>query len=515
VRDSEAALQRTKRQLRHAADAARLTYAEFDLLRQQAQYAENYASVMGYGPQQPSGSGIETAFKSLLENVVDADRPMILRAIRKFNAGKAPEAVQYRVRGPDGAERWIESLWTAEFRPDRRPSRVFVTDLEVTTLVEGKAALAAAKAEAERANLAKSKFLAAASHDLRQPVQSLVLLLSLIERQIKTVPKALETVKMMNTALNGLNGLLTSVLDISRLDAGVIQPKLEIVDLKDLCERLAVEYGPKAAAAGLEFRTRCRDLRARTDPVLFERALRNLIENALRYTHKGGALLAVRERPERIRVDVIDSGVGIPADKHAEIFEEFSQLDNPGRDLSKGLGLGLAIVARVSALLGLNVEVSSRPGRGSRFSFSLPPARPEAPVHAQPSEIYHGGGRVLVIEDNQVLLFSIVNMLNEWGYETIAAANGEEAVELTKQEDLQLDAIVADFRLGKGINGVDAALEVQRRIGGIIPKVLLTGETAKEQLEKMNVSAFEIMHKPVSADELQVRLGALIHAQSS
>ena len=206
--------------------------------------------------------------------------------------------------------------------------------------------------KAEHANRAKSKFLAAASHDLRQPVQSLVLLLSAHRTTGRGQPKTIETAKMMRAAVNGLHGLLTSVLDISRLDAGVVMPEAECVDLCALVDRLATEYALKAAGRGLEFRPVTRKLQSRTDPVLLDRALRNLIENALRYTSEGGILLGLRRRGEFVRIDVIDTGIGIPANKRAEIFEEFHQLNNPGRNLEQGLGLGLAIVARLASLMG-------------------------------------------------------------------------------------------------------------------------------------------------------------------
>ena len=216
-------------------------------------------------------------------------------------------------------------------------------------LRESEAALRFSKAEAERANMAKSKFLAAASHDLRQPVQSLVLLMALAERQIADNPQALETLDKMRGSLEGLNGLLNAILDISRLDAGV-EAQPEVVDLDVLIRRLAIEYKPKADELGLALRVAPRELWATADPALLERALRNLIENALRYTPAGGVLIGLRRRGERVRIDVVDTGIGVPEDKRKDIFEEFVQLNNPGRQLGLGLGLGLAIVARIARL---------------------------------------------------------------------------------------------------------------------------------------------------------------------
>ncbi len=388
------------------------------------------------------------------------------------------------------------------------PCAMWAIVRDISIRKQSESALAAAKAEAERANLDKSRFLAAASHDLRQPVQSLMLLLPLLERQVQPTAKAAQVLGLMSKALGGLNVLLTAVLDVSRLDAGGIEPSPEIVSLRGLCERLAAEYAPKAEAVGLELRVRALDLFARTDPALLERVLRNLLENALRYTRTGGALLVMRRRGSKVRIDVIDTGVGIPADRQTDIFKEFTQLDNPGRDLSRGLGLGLAIVARVSSLLDLNVAVASRPGRGSRFSITLPVVEPAAQKPAMHDESEWRGGAVLVIEDNQILRLAIETILRESGYETLAAASGEEAIDLAGRG--RVDAIVTDYRLGAGLNGVEAAREIERRLGRKTPKLLLTGETANQRLDETDLSDFEFLYKPISVEKLQAKLALML-----
>jgi signal transduction histidine kinase len=230
-----------------------------------------------------------------------------------------------------------------------------------------------AEAEAERANLAKSKFLAAASHDLRQPVQSLALLLEVLKTQAAT-PAVERAVRLMEAALEGLTGLLGSLLDIARLDAGVVAPQFLSFDLAALIDRLGSEYGVVCQSKGLTLRSRPgQPLIIHSDPVLVERLLRNLIENAIRYTPSGGLLLGLRHRQGTPRVDVIDTGIGIAPVHQRLIFDEFYQVGNPGRDRQLGLGLGLSIVRRVAQLIGAEITLSSRPGRGSRFSLLLPP----------------------------------------------------------------------------------------------------------------------------------------------
>jgi PAS domain S-box-containing protein len=459
--------------------------------------------------------------------------------------GTAPEQMEdwgwKRVHAPDALpsvlERWLDSIATGEpfdmtfslrgadglFRPflmravplldeQGRILQWFGAHTQITEDNELEDALRDARIEAERANQAKSKFLASASHDLRQPVQSLVLLLAALEQQVDARSKAAATVGMMKAALDGLHGLLSSILDISRLDAGVVTPIPEHVDLGDLVRRVAIDYAPKAANKGLEFRSKPQSLKVDTDPNLLERSLRNLVENALRYTLDGGLLVGIRRRGAQARIDVIDTGVGIPADKLSVIFEEFHQLNNPGRDLERGLGLGLAIVGRLADLLGAEVEADSKLGRGSRFSLLLPLAVEAGPAIAGHASDDDAGGRVLIIEDNAILLLGLEATLEDWGYETLAATSGEAALELAEKEEWRIGAIVTDQRLGSGLTGSETAREIGRRAGRAIPTLVLTGDTGADRIVEMDASGFEILHKPASPDDLRRKLTLLTGA---
>jgi PAS domain S-box-containing protein len=512
LRRIEGALLQSQMRMRHAADAAGLTYLDVDMESGRIDAAENFVRVMGHAPK-PRTKGaapLAEVLSNLFSHVDPIDIPRVRTAFRNFLDGGTMDEIEYRVRGDDGFERWIAAKWSAETGTDGKPARVFSTRLNITNAVESRNALAAAKAEAERANEAKSKFLAAASHDLRQPVQSLVLLLALAESQVAGQPTTVRTVKMMKSAVDGLQGLLTAVLDVSRLDAGVVTPVMESVDLGGLVRRLALEYQAKAAAKHLDFRQIARHLSARTDSALLERALRNLIENALRYTMKGSILVGLRRRGAWVRIDVIDTGIGIPADKHKEIFDEFHQLSNPGRDHGEGLGLGLAIVARLADLLGAKIEVASKLGRGSRFSLYLPldaSARPGPVVRPAHDD---AGGRVLIIEDNPLMRMSLEAMLTDWGYETLAAETGEDALALGAREGWRLDLVLADHRLGAGLTGVATAREIAGRAGHAFPTLMLTGDTAKERIAEIAASGFEMLHKPVGSDDLRRKLAQLL-----
>src|SRR5271166_1485151 len=560
---SEAALRQSQARLRMAADEGRLTYAEFDMETGQITSAENFEAVMGYRAASASGPADKRAMLSrLLEHVASDDRHRVREAASEFLAGRPGNRIEYRVLGDDGVERWIASIWNTFAGPGGHSSRVTVTCLDITPQIKTRMELEAAenaaneilasiadgfyalnqdwrfvylnpkaeamlgeaisgqkqaeieivtaKAEAERANRAKSKFLAAASHDLRQPVQSLVLLLAVVERQIAANPAAVETVGKMKKALGGLTRLLTSILDISTLDAGVVEAALEAIDLEALLTRLATEYAPKAASVGLSLRVVRPRLHVLADATLLERALRNLIENGLRYTPTGRILIGARRRGRRARIDVVDTGIGVPAEHRAEIFEEFHQLDNPGRDLERGLGLGLAIVARLADLMGARVDVASTVGRGSRFSLTLPLADAPAAGNVEDAQFEYPGGRVLVIEDNSILRDGLENLLRQWGYETAAASSGEKALEVAERQGWRFGGLVTDQRLGGGLTGVETARAITRKSGRSIPALILTGATAKEGIAEIAASGFAMLHKPISADILRRRLAEMM-----
>jgi len=371
-----------------------------------------------------------------------------------------------------------------------------------------------AREEAERACLARSKFLAAASHDLRQPVQSLTLLLEAVKAHVDA-PKVVNAVAAMEGALAGLNCLLVSVLDLSRLDAGVVMPQIQPVDMGDMLLRLSQEYAVSAAAKGLHIRTFLRPLHGGTDPALMERVIRNLIENAIRYTSKGGILIALRHRSGQLRVDVIDTGIGIPAGQQGHIFEEFYQVGNPGRDRAQGLGLGLSIVARIVRLLGAEVEVVSREQRGTRFSILLPVARLKCgPSPAAPAVLHDESGRVLVIEDDVWVRSGLQMMIEGWGYEVTAVASGEEALDLICEKSSGFDAVIADHRLGPGLTGTAAAREIQMRIGRPLPTLIVTGDTDPARIADVHASGFDMLHKPVAAGDLRRKLAKLVQAHA-
>ena len=407
--------------------------------------------------------------------------------------------------------RWAVVPWTDE---TGAVGGIIISSENITQRKQAEESLKNAKAEAERAVLARSKFLAAASHDLRQPVQSLVLLLGVLKTQEMPAPVT-RVVGLMEDALGGLNGLLTSILDVSRLDAGVVMPQVQTVDIGALLERLAQEYELLAAGKGLRLTVMSKMLMTRTDPVLLERILRNLVENAIRYTEAGGILLGMRRRGDRVRIDVVDTGIGIAPQHQSHIFEEFYQVGNPARDRHQGLGLGLAIVGRVTRLLGGQLEVSSREGHGARFSLLLPfdhaPQQAAAVVHAAGETT----GRILIIEDDTTLRTGLQLLVESWGCQVVAVASGEEALALGAEPLRQFKAIIADHRLGPGLNGTRSAKEIAGMVGSPIPTLVVTGDTAPERIAEVHASGFDMMHKPVAAEKLRQKLSQMLRGAGS
>ena len=375
--------------------------------------------------------------------------------------------------------------------------------------------LRAAKSEADRANVAKSKFLAAASHDLRQPVQSLLLFLSVLKERPE-LPTA-RTLGAMEQALDGLRSLLDGLLDVSKLDAGLVVANPIAMPISLLMERLTTEYGPRAAERGLDFRMIGCDAVVNSDPVLLERMLRNLIENALRYTERGGVLFGCRRRGDRLHIEVVDTGVGIPAERQGDVFEEFFQVGNPERDRTKGLGLGLAVVRRLARLLGHEVNLRSVPGRGSTFTLEVPLATSIGTtsdnLSATPIPSAHGGGLVLVVDDEALVRCGLQSMIEGWGYQVLAVDSPEEALRVLGA-DLRPDMILTDYRLRNGATGLDVIRAVHTHMRASVPAAIVTGDTAPERLAEAQAGGYRLLHKPVAAAELRKTVTELVELQS-
>ncbi|GAB6041393.1 ATP-binding protein [Endothiovibrio diazotrophicus] len=374
------------------------------------------------------------------------------------------------------------------------------------------------KERAERAYRANSRFLAAASHDLRQPLHALTLYLDPLADELAAGPDNgthhAALAEKARASAQGLTELLNTILDLSRLDAGTVHPQNTAVALAPLFEQLHSELASQFAAKGLRLRLRPIDGWVESDPVLACRVLRNLLVNALRFTERGGVLLAARRRGDRIDLEVWDSGIGIPSAARESIFDEYVQLNNPERDRDKGLGLGLAIVRRLTRVLGVELSVASRVGRGSRFRLRFPAARrPAAPAAeggtadgATPTAGGVAGLRVLVIDDSRESLDAIATLLERWGCRVLAAADLEQA-ERQLEGAAAPEAIVADYRLARGRDGIEVVEALRARYRRAIPALIVTGDTSGAEWERIHASGIPALHKPLPPARLRAFLG--------
>jgi signal transduction histidine kinase/ActR/RegA family two-component response regulator len=382
----------------------------------------------------------------------------------------------------------------------------------IDELTAQKAQAEAARKEADQANRMKTRFLAAASHDLRQPMHALGLFSDSLKRRI-TDPGEKAIAEHICQSVEALEQTFDALLDISRLDAGIVQPKTEAFALMMLFERVASDCAPEAAAKGIELRTHSTKLAARSDPVLVEQILRNLVTNAIRYTDRGKVLIGCRAHARAVRIEIWDTGIGIPEDKRSRIFDEFYQADE--RDRRKGLGLGLAIVRRVANLLSINVTVQSTLGRGSVFRFDLP--RCELTTNAgfrladpAPVPAPTGGAVILVIDDEASVLDAMQEALRNWGMRAVTARSLACALARLPECGRYPDVIVSDFRLGEGRSGIDAIKRIQHELGVAIPAMLITGDTAPKSLRVIQESGYCYLPKPVTAERLRAELLTLL-----
>lgn len=389
---------------------------------------------------------------------------------------------------------------------------------EVAQRRQAEKALLAAKAEAEQANLGKTKFLAAATHDLCHPLNAARLFLGALCDEIAT-DRARELLRRIDAALDTVDELLSALLDISKLDAGAWPVSLTNVRIGPVLERLADEYRPQAHAAGLDLRVVSTRAQVHTDRHLLERVLHNLISNAIRYTAEGRILIGCRYRGDGVVVQVWDSGIGIPEPMREEIFREFQCLGNTPRRDAKGLGLGLAIVDRIARLLDLEVTVTSEVGRGSCFSLGLPRcaeiALPQAAESPAPPLPGLTGKCVLVIDDDPAALDAAHAVLDGWGCRFLGAASLVDAVTQLSATKSTPDLIIADYYLGGDLRGTDAIDALRARHGQNLPAMVVSGDRSFELKNALKAAGFAFLPKPASPARLRAMMSYLVSPPAS
>ena len=373
-------------------------------------------------------------------------------------------------------------------------------------------ALREAKAAADEANLSKTKFLAAASHDLLQPLNAARLFVSaLADQPLEGSSRRL--VDQTDSALLSVEDLLEALLEISKLDAGVLQPQLTNFAVGDLLAAMKAEFAPIAAERGLDLRVVGSSAVVRSDARLLRRVLQNFISNALRYTRTGRVLVGCRRTAAGLRIEVADTGPGVPPDKADEIFQEFRRLDAQAHGRDRGVGLGLAIVDRASRMLGHPITLRSQVGRGSVFAIDVPrgalAARASiAPAPQPASPLSHA--RILVIDNEPTILDGMSALLRGWGCQVATAASQEEAMQLLADAEGPPDVILADYHLENGALGVEAIDAVRQAFACEAPGLIITADRAPEVYDQAAQRGLQILNKPVKPAKLRALLTQLL-----
>ncbi len=368
-------------------------------------------------------------------------------------------------------------------------------------------ALTQAREEADRANQAKSRFLATASHDLRQPLQTLSLLNGTLSR-ITTDPTAIDAVTQQGRAVDAMSRLMGALLDISKLESGAIRPDPTDFRVAALFEEMRDEFTSVAASKGLELRVEAAEHYAHSDPSLVGQILRNLVSNAIKYTRRGFVDLRCLVRPSEVHVEVVDTGIGIPADQLPYIYDEFYQVGVASNTSREGYGLGLSIVHRLVTLLGLKLEVRSEVGRGSVFALELPLASgvhtsrsaPRAAA-AAPKGQSTASPRILLVDDDTGVRNATAMLLKVEGYRVITAASLGEAVKLAN-ENPEVNLLITDYHLDHGETGVEVITALRSVLGEGLCVVLMTGDTSSMIRDLKPDERIRVASKPINADEL-------------
>jgi len=429
---------------------------------------------------------------------------------RHFGRGEAVTDHKFRFINEDAEVMYMTLSCTKIFYDGE--TAVLSTFHDLTKEAKHQKHLEEAKEKAELASIAKSQFLASASHDLRQPLHAMGLLLSVLEQYIDD-DNGIKVLDRITGSLGAMNELFAGILDISKLDANAVPVKFEPVNVRDVFETLEREFSTISQSKGLELKFVQTSSYVETDLVQFERVLRNLISNAIRYTENGKILVGVRRHGRQLEFFVCDTGIGIDLQHQAIIFHEFRQVGNPERDRRKGLGLGLAICDRICGLLNTAINLSSELGKGSIFSFALPIVKmeDEKMLMAASGDVSAlEGRRILFIEDELDVQIATKYMLEAWDCIPMVASSIEEALEACANAPKRPDAIVADYRLREEETGLDAIMELRTALEFNVPAVVLSGDTAPDLIRKLERYGLSLLNKPLMPKELRETLSNML-----
>jgi PAS domain S-box-containing protein len=500
ARATQDALQSSEERLRLAMEASTVGLWDWDVDSNLCYFSATYFQMLGYAPD-----GFASTRDVWVSMIHPDDRPDVIATYQQCIDNRQPDfRLEYRMKAKDGSWKWLLGRGKAGRRDSHgMAQRMIGTVVDITADRKCETELLAAKAQAEQANNAKSRFLAAASHDLRQPLAALGMYVEVLKAKARASDDILLT--NMSNCVSSLSELLTDLLDISKLEAGVVVPEVTNFSVAQMLEKLVAVHLPQAVVKGLRLRCVPTKLHARTDSVLLRRIVSNLIANAIRYTVRGGVLLGCRRHQGKYWIEVRDTGIGIPAEKIDEIFEEYKQLEPDERsrgqvNSSGGSGLGLAIVAKSAALLGLQVRVQSWVGKGSLFAIELPLGVGSAVVERR--ETRRRSLRISLVDDNTAMLDALGSALTAIGHQVVVSATCDEM--LAALEGSAPDMVITDYRLAHGATGYEVITAARGKFGQNLPALIITGDSDPQLMRSMAAQGIAVEHKPLDFKSLQL-----------
>jgi PAS domain S-box-containing protein len=481
--------------LQEALRAGGVMAFEWDLAADRVRHSRNALPILGFGSKDV------VAGSEMLGQVHPDDRPHVTACVQGVNPDKPSYAVTFRHQRGDGdSEVWLEQVATAQFDSDGSPMRIRGLTTDITQRKRFEEEISRAQKLAERADRAKSIFLAAASHDLRQPLQTLRLLHGALEQQHPDGENQ-EIIAGIGHSIDTMSSMLSSLLDINRLESGSLRPSKSDFAVNEIFESVAIDLLQPVEEKGLQWRVVASDLMVRSDKRMLEEMIRNLLSNAIRYTDRGKILLGCRRSGDMVRIEIWDTGIGIPGDQLPQIFEEYYCDAERG-----GFGLGLAIVRRLGEILGHRVDVRSTSGKGSGFAIEVPRGRAHVGVvEPTPTPDLDGEffrGTVLVIEDETSVRSALHRMLKARGIGVIGAATAGDAAALINQKNLRPDLVLCDYNLPGPMNGIESIKSLRAVLGRNLPAIVMTGDTRSSTVEAVASYGVSVLIKPFSADEL-------------
>lgn len=508
-RRHEAAILEREARLQEALRAGGVMAFDWNLAADEVRHSQNAMQILDLGSKQVLSSA------EYLGRVHPDDRPHVTASVYGANPGNPSHSATFRyLRPQSGTEVWLEQIAITEFDHAGRPTRVHGLTTDITERKRFEQEISRSQKSAELADRAKSSFLAAASHDLRQPLQTLRFLQEALERHHPD-GDGRKLVAGIGRSLDTMSSILSSLLDVNRLESGSLRPLRSDFAVSDLFESAVTDFHHLVEEKGLGLRVVRSGLLARSDKRMLEEIIRNLLSNAVRYTDRGRILLGCRRAGDRIRIEVWDSGVGITQDRVPHIFGEYYQ-GAEGADRG-GFGLGLAIVKRLAETLGHRVDVRSTPGKGTGFSIEVPRGQVHVDAPQAVRTPDHDGdpfpGTVLVMEDETSVRTSIIRLLKTRGIVAVVVATGNDALTLIDRHEMRPDLVLSDFNLCGSANGVETIMAVRAALAWDVPAIVMTGDTRSKTIEAIASHGISVLLKPFLADEL-LRLIKRLHRGS-